>query len=116
MRIWLNLFANSLIPAFAPEGSTPLRIPPIPLDNPAQIIDRASKTAESGFFSAFTSYISSYAADDPPEPSDEEVNNTGIAVDCIKQCRFGDVFANILSVAPLVDIRMLSYADSEQQP
>lgn len=70
-------------------------ITPIPLQTPSQVIDRASKAVDMGFFSAFTSYISSYAADDPPEPSDEELESTLCTVDCVNSCHMGDVFANI---------------------
>lgn len=99
IRIWLNLFVNSLIPAFFSAEDDKLSLPKIPLQNPNQVIDRGAKQAESGFFSAFTSYISSYAADDPPEPSDEELESTLCTVDCVKQCHMGDVFANISTLS-----------------
>ena len=85
---------NSLIPPFfAPNR---LEIPSIPLQMPSQIIDRGQKSTDVGLFSAFTSYISSYAADDPPEPSDEELESTLCTVDCVNACFMGDVFANIV--------------------
>jgi brefeldin A-resistance guanine nucleotide exchange factor 1 len=95
IRIWLNLFVNSLIPPFFSEDPSKLALPPIPLHNPNQVVDRAAKVNDASFFSAFTSYISSYAADDPPEPSDEELENTLCTVDCVNQCDMGAVFANI---------------------
>lgn len=95
IRIWLNLFVNSLIPPFFSEDPSKVTLPPIPLQHPNQVVDRAAKANEAGFFSAFTSYISSYAADDPPEPSDEELENTLCTVDCVNQCDMGAVFANI---------------------
>ncbi|KAB5540408.1 hypothetical protein GE09DRAFT_1137057 [Coniochaeta sp. 2T2.1] len=95
IRIWLNLFVNSLIPPFFSEDASKIALPPIPLQNPNQVVDRAAKQNDAGFFSAFTSYISSYAADDPPEPSDEELESTLCAVDCVNMCHMGDVFANI---------------------
>ncbi|KAK3390865.1 hypothetical protein B0H63DRAFT_500126 [Podospora didyma] len=95
IRIWLNLFVNSLIPPFFSTEPDRISLPPIPLQNPSQVIDRGAKQNESGFFSAFTSYISSYAADDPPEPSDEELESTLCTVDCVNQCHMGDVFANV---------------------
>ncbi|KAK2044112.1 Sec7 domain-containing protein [Colletotrichum somersetense] len=94
-RIWLNLFVNSLVPPFFSTDSPVLDIAPIPLQTPSQVIDRAAKTVETGFFSAFTNYISSYAADDPPEPSDEELESTLCTVDCVNSCHMGNVFANI---------------------
>ncbi|CAK7562594.1 MAG: GDP/GTP exchange factor for ARF [Sporothrix epigloea] len=98
IRIWLNLFENSLIPAFFSSDSGVMDLPSIPLQSPGQVIDRGTKQNESGFFSAFTSYISSYAADDPPEPSDEELESTLSAIDCVNSCHVGDVFSNISSL------------------
>jgi brefeldin A-resistance guanine nucleotide exchange factor 1 len=95
IRIWLNLFTNSLIPAFFSTDASRISLPSIPLQSPSQVIDRGAKQNESGFFSAFTSYISSYAADDPPEPSDEELESTLCTVDCVNACHVGDVFANV---------------------
>ena len=95
IRIWLNLFENSLIPAFFSSEAGVMDLPSIPLQSPGQVIDRGTKQNDSGFFSAFTSYISSYAADDPPEPSDEELESTLSAIDCVNSCHVGDVFANV---------------------
>ncbi|KAL5889980.1 GDP/GTP exchange factor for ARF [Pyricularia oryzae] len=96
IRIWLNLFVNSLIPPFFSSDAERLAgLPPIPLQSPSQVINRGAKQNDAGFFSAFTSYISSYAADDPPEPSDEELESTLCTVDCVNSCHMGDVFANV---------------------
>jgi brefeldin A-resistance guanine nucleotide exchange factor 1 len=95
IRIWLNLFVNSLIPPFFSADPDRISLPLIPLQPPSQVIDRNAKQPDSGFFSAFTSYITSYAADDPPEPSEEELESTLCTVDCINQCGMGDLFANI---------------------
>jgi len=105
IRIWLNLFITSLIPPFFSEDGSKISLPPIPLQNPNQVVDRATKQNDSGFFSAFTSYISSYAADDPPEPSDEELESTLCTVDCVNACHMGDVFANISYVCPDLGIK-----------
>ncbi|KAI9736372.1 MAG: GDP/GTP exchange factor for ARF [Claussenomyces sp. TS43310] len=112
VRVWLNLFVNSLIPVFYPTSFHGMDLPPIPIQNPSQVIDRASKATEAGLFSAFTSYISSYAADDPPEPSDEEIESTLCTVDCINACRMDKVFANVMqmplnSLQPLVKALLL---------
>ncbi|KAK3398501.1 hypothetical protein B0T20DRAFT_411273 [Sordaria brevicollis] len=99
VRIWLNLFVNSLIPPFFSTEPDRLALPAIPLQSPSNVIDR-QKQNETSFFSAFTSYISSYAADDPPEPSDEELESTLCTVDCVKQCHIDDIFANVSTLAP----------------
>lgn len=96
MRIWLNLFVNSLIPPLSLTALNRIDITPIPIQPPSQVIDRGVKASEGGLFSAFTSYISSYAADDPPEPSEEELESTLCTVDCVNACHVGDVFANVM--------------------
>ena len=82
-------------PYFAIDGSEE-GLPRIPLQTPSQVIDRGSKAADSGFFSAFTSYISSYAADDPPEPSEEELESTLIFTSLVEECNMGHIFKNML--------------------
>ncbi|KAF4125340.1 golgi-specific brefeldin A-resistance guanine nucleotide exchange factor 1 [Geosmithia morbida] len=121
VRIWVNLFVNSLTPPFSPPELPDLGIPPIPLQSPSQVIDRATRSTETGFFSAFTSYISSYAADDPPEPSDEELESTLCTVDCVKSCKIDKVFSNIAklptsSLSGLVEALLEQLPENKQEP
>ncbi|KAF4265038.1 hypothetical protein KXV68_004077 [Aspergillus fumigatus] len=102
-QILSNLFVNSLIPPFESDMIAELGIPSIPLQPPSQVVDRDARGSESGLLSAFTSYLSSYAADDPPEPSDEELDNTLCTVDCVAACAINDVLFNIKSL-PLSSI------------
>ncbi|KAI8632425.1 Sec7-domain-containing protein [Xylariaceae sp. FL1651] len=118
VRIWLKLFVNSLIPSFYNKSHTYLRLPKIPLHTPSQVIDRAAKAVDTGLFSALSSYISSYAADDPPEPSAEEVESSLSTADCIKACHLEDVFANISSLPvsalpPLIEALLDQLPDDE---
>ncbi|TGO79168.1 hypothetical protein BELL_0041g00120 [Botrytis elliptica] len=113
-RIWLNLFVNSLIPPFFATSNS-MDIAPIPLQNPSQVIDRGAKPSDTGLFSAFASYITSYAADDPPEPSDEELESTLCTVDCVNACFMGDVFANVVNM-PIDSLRPLIQALISQLP
>ncbi|KAE8350615.1 hypothetical protein BDV28DRAFT_138780 [Aspergillus coremiiformis] len=98
VRILSNLFINSLIPPFDTSLNAELEIPTIPLQPPSQVVDRDGRGNETGLLSAFTSYLSSYAADDPPEPSDEELDNTLCTVDCVTACSINDVLANLKSL------------------
>ncbi|KAI1498158.1 Sec7-domain-containing protein [Biscogniauxia marginata] len=118
VRIWLKLFVNSLIPSFFSNNPERLKLPKIPLHTPSQVIDRAAKTADTGLFSALSSYISSYAADDPPEPSSEEVESSLSTADCIKACDLENVFTNILrlpldSLPPLIEALLNQLPDDE---
>ncbi|KID76590.1 Sec7 domain-containing protein, partial [Metarhizium brunneum ARSEF 3297] len=119
VQIWVNLFVNSLIPSFAAASKFSISIQGIPLQMPSQVIDRATRSAETGFFSAFTSYISSYAADDPPEPSEEELESTLCTVDCIKSCNMEQIFQNIFNLsaptaAELVQVLLEQIPEDDQ--
>lgn len=78
----------------------------IPLQPPSQVIDRDGRLGDSGIFSTFTSYLSSYAADDPPEPSEEELENTLSSVDCVKACQPDRILKQIAAL-PAVQIKAL---------
>ncbi|KAL6881533.1 hypothetical protein J3F83DRAFT_722627 [Trichoderma novae-zelandiae] len=115
IQIWTHLFLNSLAPPLSSTDLPTLPIPAIPLQTPSQVIDRAARSNDVGFFSAFTSYISSYAADDPPEPSDEELESTLCTVDCINSCNIDKVLNNISKLPP-ARIDILVQALLEQLP
>ncbi|KAF2428990.1 hypothetical protein EJ08DRAFT_662157 [Tothia fuscella] len=106
VRIMLNLFINSLIPPSLSSSSKTLEFPPIPLQPPVQVIDRGAQQNEGGLFSAFSSYVSSFTNDEPPEPSEQEIENTLCAVDCINQCSFPDLVER-LSALPIDSLRSL---------
>ncbi|KAI9815369.1 MAG: GDP/GTP exchange factor for ARF [Thelocarpon impressellum] len=91
VRIWLNLFS------------------------PSQVIDRGHRANENGIFSAFTSYLSSYAADDPPEPSEEELESSLCTIDCINACFVDEIAANIV-VMPVESLKSLVVSLLAQLP
>ncbi|KAL8719313.1 MAG: hypothetical protein Q9225_003677 [Loekoesia sp. 1 TL-2023] len=112
VQIWLNLFANSLI---SPSISRQLGLDPIPLQTPTHVIDRADKPADGGFISSFFSTISSYTADDPPEPSEEELEYTMTTVDCIANCHIEDLLSEATQMPPRAT-KDLTLALLEQLP
>ena len=96
VRIWLNLFSNSLLPPTFSQSQQILQLPPIALQPPVQVIDRDQRNSEAGLLSSFTSYLQSYAADDPPEPSEEELESTMCTIDCLSMCPMEGTFSRIL--------------------
>ncbi|RYP17307.1 hypothetical protein DL765_004598 [Monosporascus sp. GIB2] len=132
IRIWLNLFVNSLMPSFFSHELDPeffgggeisqafsdfvkrLKLPKIPLQG-APIIDRAARPADTGFIASLSSYISSYAADEPPEPSKEEEDSALSTRDCVMTCNLGDVFAQI-STLPVDSLQSLVTALLDELP
>ena len=99
VRILRNLFVNSLMALPEVEQSRMSDLGPIPVQPPSQVIDRDGRLGESGIFSTFTSYLSSYAADDPPEPSEEELENTLSSVDCVKACQPANVVQHMFTLS-----------------
>ncbi|KAF4507031.1 hypothetical protein G6O67_005708 [Ophiocordyceps sinensis] len=96
IQIWRNLFINSLVPSFSSASQFSLPIPSIPLQTPSQVIDRAN----------------SYAADDPPEPSEEELESTLCALDFVKSCNMNNVFINISNLtAPSASVLVEALLD-----
>lgn len=120
VHIIVNLFVNSLIPTSFTSFSRDLDLPPIPLQSPAQVIERNDKSSETGLFSAFTSYVSSVMNDEPPEPNDQEIEATLCTVDCINACRFEEILGNVseLPVASLksLTLSLLSHLPEHDSP
>ncbi|KAJ5620387.1 hypothetical protein N7510_004371 [Penicillium lagena] len=106
VRILSNLFVNSLVAPLDSNLTAELDISPIPLHPPSHIVDRDGRSNDTGLLSAFTSYLSSYAADDPPEPSDEELDNTLCTVDCVAACSIPEILTNLKSL-PLSSLETL---------
>lgn len=102
VRIIINLFVNSLIPTSFTSISRDLDLPPIPLQSPAQVIERNDKGSDAGLFSAFTNYVSSVMNDEPPEPNAQEKEATLCTVDCINACRFEEILGNVRCVPSLI--------------
>jgi brefeldin A-resistance guanine nucleotide exchange factor 1 len=115
IHIMVNLFVNSLIPPYFLSFQKMLALPPIPLQSPAQVIDRAERPADTGIFSALTSYVSSFANDEPPEPSDQEIEYTLCTVDTVEECHFEDILSNI-SQLPVDALKSLLISLLEQIP
>ncbi|KAJ5677977.1 uncharacterized protein N7477_003610 [Penicillium maclennaniae] len=96
VRILSNLFINSLIPPLDSKITAELDISPIPLQPPSQVIDLMPPMT-------------------PPEPSDEELDNTLCTVDCVTACAIPDILNNIKSL-PLSSLSMLVEALLSQLP
>lgn len=115
VRILRNLFVNALITLPNNLSNRLSETSPIPLQPPSQVIDKDGKLGDSGLFSTFTSYLSSYAADDPPEPSEEELENTLSSIDCVAACKVEEVLTNLLAL-PVKQLERLVNALLSEMP
>src|SRR5438045_401621 len=72
-------------------------ISPIPLrDKPVRPARKPDPVKESGLFSQLSSYLSTYATDEPSPPSDEEIERTMCTVDCIRSCHLEEFSRNLM--------------------
>lgn len=95
LKIVFTLFENCLIdPNLFIDFQAKLKIPPLPKVKPRYVINRLKPLKDSGLLSTFSSFLKSYS-DDPPEPTDQEVESTLSSIDCIKSLSIGTIFKTI---------------------
>lgn len=95
IKIILTLFENCLInPNFFTEFQKKIKLNPLAKVKPRYIINRIKPLKDSGIFSTFSSFLKGYS-DDPPEPTDQEVESTLSTIDCVKSLNIPSIFEHI---------------------
>lgn len=95
ITIILTLFENCLInPNFFTEFQKKIKLSPLAKVKPRYIISRVKPLKDSGIFSTFSSFLKGYS-DEPPEPTDQEVESTLSTIDCVKSLNIPNIFENI---------------------
>jgi golgi-specific brefeldin A-resistance guanine nucleotide exchange factor 1 len=95
VRILRNLFVNSFNLVSLPkiEDARLARIESVALQPQSQDAERDGKAGESGWSRTFANYF--YA---PPEPSEDEVENTKSAVSCVELCQPALVISHMFGI------------------
>lgn len=95
MKIILNLFENCLInPNIFTEFQKKIRLQSLPKVKPRYVIQRMKPLKESGILSTFSSFLKGYT-DEPPEPTDQEVESTLSTTECVKSVNVAAIFENV---------------------
>lgn len=106
LKIILTLFENCFInPNLFTGFQNKLKLPQLPKVKPRYIINRSKPLKDSGILSTFSSLLKGYS-DEPPEPTDQEVESTLSSIDCIKSLNIPAVF-RIISQNDNEDKRMV---------
>ncbi|EGW31363.1 uncharacterized protein SPAPADRAFT_154397 [Spathaspora passalidarum NRRL Y-27907] len=105
INIILRLFENCLInPNLFGEFQKKIKLGPLPKVNARYIIRRTKPLNNSGLLSTFSSFLKGYS-DNPPEPTDQEIESTLSTIDCIKSLNIPNIFS-IISKGSHEDISM----------
>lgn len=95
VKIILTLFENCLInPNLFSEFQKKLKLPPLAKVKPRYVIQRMKPLKDSGILSTFSSFLKGYS-DDPPEPSDQEVESTLSTIDCVRSVNVPGIFDTV---------------------
>jgi brefeldin A-resistance guanine nucleotide exchange factor 1 len=89
-----NLYLYDLIKPSSLFAKSTLSTSTLPLTKPQYIFKRSRAGRDVGLFSTISSYLAGYN-DGPQEPSDEEVDATYSAIDCVNSCEIGEFFTSI---------------------
>ncbi|WBW72520.1 Arf GEF [Schizosaccharomyces osmophilus] len=94
----LALGSNNLLSKESLPGAKLFQYEHFPFPNPPVISGKSNFSKEGGLLSALSSYLSSYANDEPPAPSSEEIGQTLSSVECIRSSKIDEFLHNLLDI------------------
>lgn len=95
IKIILTLFENCLInPNLFCEFQKKVSLPPLTKVKPRYIIQGAKPLNNSGILSTFSSFLKGYS-DEPPEPTDQEIESTLSTIDCVRSINVPGIFDTV---------------------
>ncbi|CAL1207404.1 unnamed protein product [Candida parapsilosis] len=107
IEVLTNLFENCLIePNIFLEFQKKIQLGPLPKVPPIYVIKRAKALNNSGLLSTFSSFLKGYS-DEPPEPTDIEVESTISTMDCLKSLNVPNIFSIISKSEPTNLLRFI---------
>ncbi|KAG7192124.1 GDP/GTP exchange factor for ARF [Scheffersomyces spartinae] len=100
LAIILRLFESCLInPNIFTEFQKKLILEPLPNVKPRYIINRSKPLNNTGILSTFSSFLRGYS-DEPPEPTEQEIESTLSTIDCINSINISSIFESISKSKP----------------
>lgn len=100
IRVILILFENCMLePNLFRDFQSKIQMDPIPKVSPRYIITKVKPMTSSGLLSSFSSFLRSYS-DEPPEPTDQEIESTLSTIDCVHLVNIPSVFEGVSKSDP----------------
>lgn len=95
IKIILTLLENCLInPNLFCEFQKKVKLSPLAKVKPRYIIQGTKPLNNSGILSTFSSFLKGYS-DDPPEPTDQEIESTLSTIDCVRSINVPGIFDSV---------------------
>lgn len=95
MKCILKLFENGLIkPDAFPEFQAKVGLDKLELPKPKYELIRKNQANDTGILSTFSSYLKGLS-DDTPEPTEDEIDSTLSALECVKSSSIGTLFRDV---------------------
>lgn len=108
VKVILTILENCLLdPNLFVDFQRKVNLTPLPKVKPKYIINRVKPLNNSGIFSTFSSFLKGYS-DDPPEPSDQEIESTLSTIDCINSLNIPAVLETVAK-GDIEDLKKLVY-------
>jgi brefeldin A-resistance guanine nucleotide exchange factor 1 len=105
IRIVLTLFENCLInPNLFAEFQKKIKLAPLSKVKPRYIINKAKPLNNSGLLSTFSSFLKGYS-DEPPEPTEQEIESALSTIDCVKSINISAIF-EVISKGSHADLKL----------
>ncbi|ODV76794.1 GDP/GTP exchange factor for ARF [Suhomyces tanzawaensis NRRL Y-17324] len=105
IEIIFKLFENCLLePNLFSDFQKKLKIPSLSKVRPRFTINKTKPVNSSGLLSTFSSFLKGYS-DQPPEPTDQEIESTLSTIDCVKSINIPSIF-EMISRGPPGDLAL----------
>lgn len=119
LKIILVLLENCLIkPNLFTEFQKKLSLQPLPDVKPKFVIKKLKALRDSSLLSTFSSFLKGYS-DEPPEPTEKEIESSLSTIDCIKSVNVPGIFETVTNgtkaeITTFIDIVIENVPDFSQ--
>ncbi|EPY53627.1 guanyl-nucleotide exchange factor [Schizosaccharomyces cryophilus OY26] len=98
VNLILALGSNNLLSKESLPGAKLFQYEHFPFPNPPLSSGKSNFNKEGGLLSTLSSYLSSYANDEPPAPSSDEIGQTLSSVECIRSSKIDEFLHNLVDL------------------
>ncbi|KAF5098984.1 hypothetical protein D0Z00_001850 [Geotrichum galactomycetum] len=114
LAVLTNLYLYAMIDMEFSKSQQKLCLPPLPVVAPTHVIQRSKSNKEVvGLFSTLSSYLTGYHDSAAQEPTEEEIDATLSAVDCLRMCKIKDFLRKMLELPEASKLEILDVIESK---